>query len=289
LPHTEEVRSTQEFTLHMRRIDAWRVLAVTAIFSTATLFSTAYPVSTALFAAQAPQAAPAQQSAPAVLPDAREVIQRHIEAIGGREAVMAHSSRHVTGTMSMPSTGLTGSFEMFEAKPNKAVMRMTLPGLGEFNEGFNGEIAWSINPVAGPTLLEGRQLEEKKLDADFFGDLNFEKRYASMKTVERVDFDGRSCYKVQLVRRDGGEDVQFYDLATGLRAGSIVNRETPLGSMNATIVEADYKRFGKVLYPTKLTNTAMNQQQVLIVENVRFDTVKPSDFEPPAVIKALIK
>jgi hypothetical protein len=267
----------------MRRINPCGVVAVTAIFSTA------YLVSTASLAAQAPQTAPAQQGAPAALPDAREVIQRHIEAIGGREALMAHSSRHVTGTMSMPSTGLTGSFEMFEAKPNKAVMRMTLPGLGEFNEGYNGEIAWSINPVAGPTLLEGRQLEEKKLDADFFGDLNFEKRYASMKTVERVDFDGRACYKVQLVRRDGGEDVQFYDLATGLRAGSIVNRETPLGSMNATIVEADYKRFGKVLYPTKLTNTAMNQQQVLTVVNVQFDTVKASEFEPPAAIKALIK
>jgi hypothetical protein len=240
-------------------------------------------------AAYGQQAAPKPEHAPPALPDAREVIERHIEAIGGRKALMAQSSRRVSGTIAMPSTGMTGSFETLEAKPNKAVMRMTLAGIGEISEGFNGEIGWSISPVTGPTLLEGRQLEEKRLDTDFFGDLHTDKRYASIRTVDRVEFDGRPCYKLQLVRRDGGEDVQFYDVETGLRAGSIVNRETPLGSMNATIVEADYKRFGRVLYPTRLTNTAMNVQQILTVMNVQFDTVDASEFDPPPAIKALIK
>lgn len=233
-------------------------------------------------AAQAP-------ATPGALPDARTIIDRHIEAIGGRDAVMAHSSRHVTGTLAMPSAGLTGSFEVFEARPNKAVMRMSLAGVGDMSEGFNGEIGWSVSPVTGPSLLEGKQLEEKKLDADFDGDLNLDKRYVSMTTVDRVEFDGRPCYKVQLERRDGGQDVQFFDVETGLRAGSIVTRETPLGSMSATIVESEYKRFGRVLYPTKLTNTAMNISQVLTVVNVQFDKVDPAEFEPPAAIKALIR
>jgi hypothetical protein len=54
-------------------------------------------------------------------------------------------------------------------------------------------------------------------------------------------------------------------------------------------VEADYKPFGKVLYPTRLTSTAMGVQQVLTVSGVEFDKVDPSVFEPPATIKALIK
>jgi hypothetical protein len=239
--------------------------------------------------AQTPQAPPKQESAPAALLEGREVIERHIKAIGGRDVVMAHSSRHVIGTVAMPSAGLTGSFEVFEAKPNKTVMRMNLAGVGEINEGFDGIVAWSLNPVTGPALLEGKQLEEKKLDADFFGDLHPEKRYTSITTVERVDFEGRPCYKVQLVRRDGRHDVQFFDVATGLRAGSIMTRESQLGALSATIVEADYKQFGKVLYPTRLTSTAMGVQQVLTVSNVQFDKVDPSVFEPPATIKALIK
>lgn len=246
-------------------------------------------LSTVPLPAQAPQVPPEQESAAAALPPAGEVIERHIKAIGGRDVVMGHSSRHVTGTVTMPSAGLTGSFEVFEAKPNKTVMRMNLAGVGEMNEGFDGTVAWSTSPVTGPAILEGKQLEEKKLDAEFFGDLHLEKRYTSMKTVERVDFEGRPCYKVQLTRRDGGEDLQFYDVATGLRAGNILTRESQLGALKATIVESDYQRFGKVLYATKLTSTAMGIQQVLTVSDVQFDTVDPSVFEPPAAIKALLK
>ena len=31
---------------------------------------------------------------------------------------------------------------------------------------------------------------------------------------------------MQLVRKSGGEDIEFYDVATGLKAGSITTRET---------------------------------------------------------------
>lgn len=236
-----------------------------------------------------PVPAQQQEKAAARLPEAREVIDRHIKAIGGRDAVMGHSSRHVTGAVAMPSAGVSGSFEVFEARPNKTLMRMTIGGIGDMSEGFDGTIGWSINLVTGPTLLEGKQLEERKLDSDFFGDLHLEKRYKSMQTVDRVEFEGKPCYKIQLARRDGGEDVQFYDVETGLRAGNIVTRETPLGAMTTTIVEGDYKRFGKLLYPTRLTNTAMSMQQVLTIARVEFDTVDPSVFELPAVIKALVK
>jgi hypothetical protein len=234
-------------------------------------------------------APPKPPAASAELPEAAEILARHIKAIGGREALLAHSSRHVAGTITMPSAGLSGSFEMFEAKPNKAVMRITIAGVGEMHEGFDGKIGWSINPMSGPSLLEGKQLEEKKFDTDFFGDLEPGKRYSSMATIARVDFDGRPCYKVALVRRDGGEDIQFYDASTGLRAGATVTRESQMGTVNATVTEADYKKFGRILFPTRIVNSVMGLQQVMTIESVTFDKVEPSVFEPPAPIKALTK
>lgn len=246
--------------------------------------------------AQTPQvpgsgAPPSQeQPAPAAkLPPAAEIMARHIKAIGGRDALQSVSSRHVIGTISMPSAGLSGTFEMFEAKPNKSVMRIAIAGVGEMTEGFDGKLAWSINPMSGPSVLDGKQLEEKKLDADFLSDLQPEKRYSSMTTTERVDFDGRSCYKVTLARHEGGEDFQFYDASTGLRAGTMATRESQMGPVNATITEGEYKRFGRILFPTKIVNTAMGLQQVMVVQSVVFDKVEPSVFEPPEAIKALIK
>src|SRR5262245_40455947 len=84
----------------------------------------------------APVAARAPQPAKASLPAARTVIDRYIKEIGGREAVLAQTSSHMIGTVAMPAAGLTGTVEAFHAKPNKSLQRISLPGIGQLQEGF---------------------------------------------------------------------------------------------------------------------------------------------------------
>ncbi|HSC29462.1 MAG TPA: hypothetical protein VLD67_19445 [Vicinamibacterales bacterium] len=238
--------------------------------------------------ARPPKAAPAMQST-AELPKAREVIDRHIKAVGGRETIRAHSSSHATGTIAVPSAGLSGTLEVFAARPNSTLLKIVLAGVGEVQEGFDGRIGWSISAMTGPTLLEGRQLEQRKFDSDFYGDLVEDNRYKSMTVIEIAEFDGRQCYKLRLIRHSGEEDLHYYDLSTGLKAGSTTTRETPMGTVTATTVESDYRRFGKLLQPTKLTQRVMGVQQVLTVSSIEYDSVDRAVFEPPAPIKALLK
>ena len=241
--------------------------------------------------AQTPQAVPQQpaKSAPAALPSARSILDRHLAAVGGREAILAHSSTRATGAFSVASAGLTGTLEVFAAKPNKNVVRIQLPGVGEIIEGFNGTHGWTVSAMTGPMLLEGKQLEEKKFDADFHAELHDDARYESMTTIEVTEFDGRACYKLRLVKKGGGEDFEFYDVKTGLRAGRTGTRETPMGSVTGTSVEGDYRKFGKLLVPTSIRNTMMGTEQVITIKTVEFDTVPATAFDPPAEIKALIK
>ena len=123
---------------------------------------------------------------------------------------------------------------------------MTLPGIGDIEEGFDGTVGWSISPLTGPTVLDGRQLEQRKFDADFFEDLKSKERYVSMTTVEKTTFEGRPVYKIQLVKKGGGEDIEFYDTETGLKAGAITTRDSPMGPMQGTTAWSDYKKFGSL-------------------------------------------
>jgi hypothetical protein len=242
----------------------------------------------------APAAKPAapKPSTPAdpALPSAREIIDRHIKAIGGREAVLSHKSTHQTGTFSVPASGMVGTIETFGASdPDRMMVRLTIPGLGEMLNGYDGSHGWAVTPMTGPMLQQGKELDQTKLDADFYSELHDAKRYKTIKTVEKTAFEGRPCYKVSLVRIDGNEDFEFYDVQTGLRAGAINTRESPMGTVTTTNVESDYKKFGNILQATSLVQKMMGVEQKLTLTSVEYDTVQPTVFELPAPIKALIK
>jgi hypothetical protein len=241
-------------------------------------------------ATAAPPTSAPKAEAEAELPSARSIIDRHIKAIGGREAVLSHTSQHATGTFSVPAQGLVGTVEIYgAANPNRAALKVNVPGLGEIASGFDGSHGWSLSPLLGPMLQVGKELEQAKFDADFYGDLRDPKRYRSMKTVEKTTFDNRSCYKVSMVREDGSEDFDFYDVATGLRAGSSNTRETPMGSVKTTSIEGDYKKFGNLLLATSVVQQIMGVEQKISLATIEFDKVQPSAFDLPEQIKALIK
>jgi len=224
------------------------------------------------------------------LPDAREIINRHIKAIGGREAILAHKSMHAVGMLSVPAQGLGGPVEIFHAaEPNRMRMKFTVSGIGDIAEGFDGSHGWSMSPMTGPMLKVGKELTQAKLDSDFYSDLRDPKTYLEVKTVEKTTFDGRPCYKVSLKRIDGVADFDFYDVATGLRAGSINTRETQMGVITMTSIEGDYKKSGKLMQAMSVTQQVMGIEQKITLTMVEYDNVPASAFEPPAPIKALIR
>src|SRR5258708_3632997 len=104
--------------------------------------------------------APAKTETAAALPDAREIINRHIKAIGGREAILAHKSMHATGTLSVPSSGISGPMEIFGATdPDRVIVKTTFTGIGDIAEGFDGSHASAKSPMTGPMLKFGKLLK----------------------------------------------------------------------------------------------------------------------------------
>ncbi|HEY7501884.1 MAG TPA: hypothetical protein VH740_25410 [Vicinamibacterales bacterium] len=223
------------------------------------------------------------------LPSARSIIDKHIKAIGGREAILAQTSMHSVGTVSLPGPDISGTLETFQGKPNKFLQRMTMPGIGPLEEGFDGTVGWSISPMTGPILLDGKQLEQRKFDVDFYEELKAPERYSAITTMEKTTFDGRAAYKIKLVKKDGDEDIEFYDADTGLKAGVTTSRETPMGTMQGTTVWTDFKQFGPLMHPATTKVTMMNVEMIMTIQSVEYGKVDPSVFTVPAQIKALIK
>ena len=242
--------------------------------------------------AQAPahtgHAAPAAAKPAASLPAPRKIVDKYIAAIGGRDVLMKRSSSVMRGTFEMPAAGLRGDVIGRMAKPNKMVMSITFPGIGEMRSGFDGTTAWSIDPTSGPRVLDGAELAQTQMQADFLAALHDEKNFTSMETVELADFEGRKAYTLRLVRPGNDTTYEYFDAESGLLLGTKATRDTQMGPMTATTVMTNYKDFGGLQMPTTTTVRTMGQEIVMSVTSLEWDTVEPAAFELPPEIKVLV-
>jgi hypothetical protein len=221
--------------------------------------------------------------------EARAIIDKYVQAIGGRTAILSHSSSHATGTVTVAGAGISGTIDMYNAKPAKSLMKTTIGGIGEILEGFDGTHGWGSSAIMGPTLAEGAELEQKRFDADFYSDLHDPSRYVSMKVLEKTTFDGRPAYKVSMLKKIGGEDIEYFDTETGFKIAMTATREGPMGPMSVTVSQSDYKKFGDVMVPTIIKQSVAGVQNTITIKTMEFDNVPPSTFDIPEKIKALIK
>ena len=230
---------------------------------------------------------PSGQSAK--LPPAEEVIARFVKLMGGTETYANVLSQHAKGKIEIGGTGLNGDLEVHAKRPNKILIKANIPAVGDILTGYDGKTGWSLNAATGPALMEGKQLEQMREQADFDQVLHNEKDFKSMETVGSAQFEGKDCYKLKLVRKSGSEVTEFYETETGLLVGSVGTQESEVGPLVVTNVMSDYKKFGDVLFATRIQQKMGPIEQVMTISSFELNKVPDSVFELPGQIQALIK
>jgi zinc protease len=248
----------------------------------------ALAVTPLLALAQADKPAEVKKSDSSKLPPAKEIIAKFVTAIGGKEAFRKIESQHAKGNFEMAAQGLKGKLEVVAKRPNKLFVKINIPAFGDVTTGFDGKTGWSLNAATGPMLMEGKQLEQMRDQADFDSVLHEEEDFKSMETVEKTEFEGKETYKLKLVKKSGQESIEYYDTKTGLLLGSLSTQESPLGAVEVTNILAEYKKFGDVLFATKITQKLGPIEQVMIIDSFELNKVEDSAFALPDAIKALV-
>jgi len=64
------------------------------------------------------------------LPEADEIIDRHIEAIGGEDAIRAHSSATAKGAFEAPAVGMSADMTLYQVAPDQGLLHINMPGIG---------------------------------------------------------------------------------------------------------------------------------------------------------------
>ena len=221
------------------------------------------------------------------LPTANDIFTKSIQAIGGEAAIRKHTSMVTKGTLSMPTAGMSGKLEVITLAPNKILTLMEILDVGNITQGFDGKVGWRIDPMLGPSLIEGSMLEELKKSSDMYKDLDPSKIWTKAETKGAVNFGGVPCYEIA-VTGGPGDGALYYDIQTGLTRGMMLTVESPMGKMPSTTMMSDYKEFDGVKIATRTDIEMMNMKQVLVVDSVDYKSIDPAIFNLPPEIKALV-
>jgi hypothetical protein len=190
----------------------------------------------------------------------------------------------------MPAAGVKGDLSVVQAAPNKMAMTMNIPGVGQIATGYDGTTGWAMNPMQGPRVLEGKELDQLREDAGPSALLRSADRIRSAETMELTTLGGQSCYRVKITYKSGRESFDCYSPDTGLLVGMISSQQSPMGTVEVTTTFGDWKEFGGLKTATTMRQQMMGQEQILTIDRLEFN--RPEDVkavEVPEQVRPLVK
>ena len=200
------------------------------------------------------QETPTEATDVASLPTADELFEKHIEAIGGREAIFAQTSRRIRGVYAGPPFGeVPARVTIWQDAPDRFHMRLAQPAGGSMDVAYDGATGWRQNSGQSPVETTGPDLVELQQTADFFGEANYKERYETRRTKGTATFAGLDVYVVSVLMTDGREMYIMFDQASGLFTGTRSSFVDPNGAKREMIsIISDYEEAGGVLYPRRI-------------------------------------
>jgi hypothetical protein len=239
------------------------------------------------------QAIPGQEpsaTAPAAdLPSAESILDRYVEATGGREAYESRTSEVAHGKMEMGAVGVSGELTSY-AKPGLQYLVINLAGVGKVEQGVKDGIVWENSILQGPRIKTGDERAAALRDALFNAPIHWRKIYPTVETVGIESINGEDAYRVLQTPTEGNAVTTYYSVDTGLAIKLSTTVASQMGNIPVEAAMSEYKEFDGVLAPTKMVETVAGQSIAITIDSVEANVDIPDErFNLPEAVKALVK
>ena len=219
-----------------------------------------------------------------IQPEAKELFEKSIEAVGGRDKIESLVSIKMSVVMSMPAMGMSMNATFIRKSPNLFYVEQEVPGMGTVKSAYDGETGWSVMPMQGYRELGEAELAQQIEEQDIHADLKYAERYSSAEVSGTELIDGIEHKIVTAVKSNGGtEDKVYFNTETGLmRRISTVANGGPMGEVPVEMLITAYTEADGFRMPAKveIKNPAMNMNMEF--KDYEFNgEIDDSIFSPP--------
>jgi len=212
-------------------------------------------------------AIPQEKTQPAL--SAEQIIEKSIEATGGRAAMEKLTSTWAKGAMEFSAQEAHGSVELFAKAPNRQLVVMTLEGFGDIKQGFDGQVAWAQDPTGHITEITGAPLDDMKRSMVFNASLRWKEIYPKVVLIGQDPVGDRKAWLLELTPSTGRAVKRWYDAETFLLLRESGTRETPQGAMDIRADFSDYRDVAGIKAPFKIRQSMAMGDIVMSISEIR--------------------
>ena len=197
------------------------------------------------------------------------VLQRYVDALGGKDALAKLTTRVIKGKVDLIGVSRGGQMEGYMKAPNKSVTVLDVQPLGVTKQGFDGQSGWFFSKRVGMRNLKGPELAALTADADFYRDLRIRELYPTTKLLGKTKSGFRELYVVQAVPRGGAAEHFYFDVETGLLFRRDTTRQTSEGMVRAEMYYGDWREVDGIRLPFSITQSMAQMTLAFTVEEVK--------------------
>ena len=226
---------------------------------------------------------------------ADEIIEKHLAAAGGREAMAKVTSRSMSGTMTLSTPGgeVSGPVEFYNQQPNKlrTLIKLDLTSLGAgpmtIDQRFDGTSGYVLDTMRGNRDITGNMLENMKNGAFPNPFLDYKQRGATVELAGKEKVGDRDAYVLIMKPKSGSIARHFIDAETYLPIKLVQKIDVPeVGEIEQTAVFSDYRVVDGLKIPFTMTSTSSVQNFTINVTKVEHNVkIDPALFSKPAADK----
>jgi len=209
---------------------------------------------------------------------ADEIIEKHLAAMGGREALGKLTSRKSTGTFTLGTEmgDLSGPVETWAKAPNlsRAVINLDLSAVGmsetmTIDQRFDGTNGVAMNSLQGTMPMEGDQLNSMRNNVFPSSMLNYKEHGTTISVLPKETLAGKEMIVLQVAPKVGQPIKVYLDSTTYLSVRSVSQVTMPdVGQFEQTSDVSDYRAVDGVQVPFTVVNTSPMQTATIKLKTV---------------------
>jgi len=213
-------------------------------------------------------------AAPGSAQTADQILKKMVEAQGGQKLYESIKDITITGSIEIPTQGLSGTLTVYKKEPDKRRLDFEVMGM-VITQAYDGQIGWFTNPQTGSIEEMGEEmLAEAKRQALPIIAIVYPEKYGMSYTYQgKESIEGQDYLLLEETYPDGFKVRIYIDAGTYL----IYKQKVTVMQMGAEVeveqYSSDYKKIDGMMIAQSIVSYAAGEEtQRITINEVKINT-----------------